>query len=107
MGTMQACSLYCNTLILLIVMEFKDHTSIPVAARVLLAAVLLGTPLAFTIILAGMISITIVSVIILATSYHRYERATLIFVNRVTFSNRNLVIFMLVIFVVPIILMLV
>ncbi len=73
----------------------------------LLAAVLLGTPLAFTIILAGMISITIVSVVILATSYHRYERATLVFVNRVTFSNRNLAIFMMVIFVVPIILMLV
>ncbi len=73
----------------------------------LLAAVLLGTPLAFTIILAGMISITIVSIVILATSYHRYERATLVFVNRVTFSNRNLAIFMMVIFVVPIILMLV
>ena len=73
----------------------------------LLAAVLLGTPLAFTIILAGMTSITIVSVIILATIYHRYERATLNFVNWVTVSNRNLAIFMMVIFAVPIILMLV
>ena len=73
----------------------------------LLAAVLLGTPLAFTIILAGMTSITIVSVIILATIFHRYVRAMLNLVNWVTVSNRNLAIFMMVIFAVPIILMLV
>jgi len=73
----------------------------------LLAAVLLGTPLAFTIILTGMTSISIVSVIILATCYHRYERLMLGFVNRVSGNNRILAVFMLVIFAVPIILMLV
>jgi Na+/phosphate symporter len=72
----------------------------------LLAAVLLGTSLAFTIILVGMSSITLVSIIILATSYRHYERATLEFVNRITASNRNLAVFMLFIFAIPIILVL-
>jgi hypothetical protein len=73
----------------------------------LLAAVLLDNPPAFTIVLAEMISITIVSVIILTTGYHRYERAMLDFVDWVTARKRNLAIFMVVIFVVPIVLVLV
>ena len=71
----------------------------------LLAAVLLSTPAAFTIILAGMVSITIVSVIILATMYYHFERAMLNFVAWVTANNRNMAIFMASIFVIPIILM--
>jgi hypothetical protein len=73
----------------------------------LLAAILLGTPLAFTIILAGMSSITIVSIIILASFYHHYERVTLSLVNRITANNRNLALFMMLIFAIPLILMLV
>jgi sodium-dependent phosphate cotransporter len=73
----------------------------------MLAAVLLGTPLAFTVILAGMSSITLVSIVILATVYRRYERAMLGFVVWVTASNRHLALFMVTIFVVPVILMLV
>jgi Na+/phosphate symporter len=73
----------------------------------LLAAVLLNNPLAFTIVLVEMISITIVSILILTTVYHRYERAMLDFVNWATARNRNLAIFMAIIFVVPIILVLV
>jgi Na+/phosphate symporter len=73
----------------------------------LLAAVLLDNPPAFTIVLVEMISITIVSVIILTTSYHRYERAMLDFVNWATARKRNLAIFMAIIFVVPIVLVLV
>jgi sodium-dependent phosphate cotransporter len=73
----------------------------------LLAAVLLDNPPAFTIVLAQMVSITLVSMIILATAYRRYERAMLDFVAWVTASNRNLAVFMTIIFVVPLILMLV
>jgi hypothetical protein len=52
------------------------------------------------------LSITIVSVIILSTIYHRYERAMLAFVAWVTLRTRNLAIFMITIFVIPLILML-
>jgi uncharacterized membrane protein YidH (DUF202 family) len=69
--------------------------------------VLLDNPPAFTIVLVEMISITIVSVIILTTGYHRYERAMLDFVNWATARKRNLAIFMAIIFVVPIVLVLV
>src|SRR6185503_5087166 len=70
----------------------------------LLAAVLLDNPPAFTVVLVEMISITIVSVIILTTGYHRYERAMLDFVDWATARKRNLAIFMAIIFVVPIVL---
>lgn len=72
----------------------------------LLAAVLLGNPPAFTIVLVEMFSITVVSIIILATAYHRYEHAILNSVAWVTARNRNLAIFMAVIFVVPLIMIL-
>jgi hypothetical protein len=71
----------------------------------LLAAVLLDNPPAFTIVFVEMTSITIVSVIILSTFYHRYERGMLDFVTWVTARNRNLATFMLVIFITPILLM--
>jgi solute carrier family 34 (sodium-dependent phosphate cotransporter) len=73
----------------------------------LLAAVLLNNPSAFTIVLVEMVSITVVSVVILATVYARYERSTLRFVGWVTASNRNLAAFMFAIFSMPIFLMLV
>jgi sodium-dependent phosphate cotransporter len=73
----------------------------------LLASVLLDRPLAFTIVLVQMISITLVSSFILFTSYRRYERAMLDLVTWVTSDNRNLALFMIIIFVVPIILMLI
>lgn len=73
----------------------------------LLASVLLNNPASFTVVLTEMLSITIVSFIILATCYHRYERTMLTFVNWVTAETRHLAIFMITIFVVPIILMLV
>jgi Na+/phosphate symporter len=71
----------------------------------LLAAVLLETPLAFTIILTGMVSITLVSIVILATFYRLYERTMLGGVTWVTTRNRNLALFMASIFVIPLILM--
>jgi hypothetical protein len=54
-----------------------------------------------------MLSIAAVSGVILATSYRRYERAMLSLVAATTASNRNLALFMAIIFVVPIVLMLV
>lgn len=71
----------------------------------LLAAVLIDTSSAFTVILVAMVSITVVSVVILATTYRVYERGMLKAVNWVTISNRNLVVFMVIIFVVPLIMM--
>lgn len=73
----------------------------------LLAAVLLNNPPAFTVVFVEMFSISLVSMIVLATMYHRYERTMLRFVNWVTASNRNLALFMAAIFAVPIILMLI
>lgn len=73
----------------------------------LLAAVLLNNPPAFTVVLVEMTSITIVSVLILAIIYHRYHRAMLNVVAWMTASNRHLALFMITIFVVPLILMLV
>jgi sodium-dependent phosphate cotransporter len=73
----------------------------------LLAAVLLDNPSAFTIVLVGMFSVAVVSASILATVYGRYERAMLSFVAWVTLSNRNLCVFIGVIFLLPIVLMLV
>lgn len=72
----------------------------------LLAAVLLNNPPAFTVVFVEMLSITIVSMIILATMYNRYQRGMLRLVGWVTTSNRNLAVFMLSIFVVPLILLL-
>ncbi len=71
----------------------------------LFAAMLLDTPAATTIILAGMLSISIVSIVILATVYRRYERGMLKFVAWVTAGNRNLALFMVSIFVIPLVLM--
>lgn len=71
----------------------------------LLATMLLDKPTAFTVVLVEMLSVTIVSVIILATSYRSYERVILNFVTWVTARKRNLAFFMATIFVVPLILL--
>jgi Na+/phosphate symporter len=72
----------------------------------LLAAVLLNNSPAFTVVFVEMTSITMISVVILTTIYHHYERAMLDFVEWVTAHTRNLVIFMTIIFVTPLLLML-
>lgn len=71
----------------------------------LLAAVLLNNAPAFTVVLTSMASITIVSVLILALIYRRYERGMLALVNGIMSSNRNLALFMFTILIVPIILL--
>jgi hypothetical protein len=72
----------------------------------LFAAVLLNDPSAFTVVLASMVSITIVSMLILATMYRRYEHTMLRFVVWIMRDNRNLAYFILIILLIPVILML-
>lgn len=71
----------------------------------LLASLLLSNPHAFTVVLAEMLSITIVSIIILLLIYRPYQSAMLDFVEIITATNRNLAIFMIIILVVPVILL--
>jgi hypothetical protein len=73
----------------------------------LFAAVLLSDPSAFTVVLASMVSITIISILILATTYRRYEHAMLLFVAWIMQDNRNLALFLVTILLIPIILMIV
>jgi len=73
----------------------------------LLAAVLLNNPAAFTVVLVEMCSIAVVSILILATVYARCQHAVLGFVAWVTASNQNLAMFVIAIFVVPVMLMLI
>jgi len=71
----------------------------------LLAAVLLATPAAFTIILTGMVSITLVSAIILLIFYRPYERLMLNLINWIIRRKRHLAIFMGIIFLIPLFLL--
>jgi sodium-dependent phosphate cotransporter len=68
----------------------------------LLAAVLLGNPEAFSIVLIEMISIAIVSMFILIFVYRPYQHVMLDITGWVTRKNRNMVISMMIIFVIPI-----
>jgi Na+/phosphate symporter len=72
----------------------------------LLAAVLLNNPPAFTVVLTEMISIAIVSTFILVFCYRWFERTSLRLVAKITESGRNLAVFMVVLFVTPIVLLL-
>jgi Na+/phosphate symporter len=73
----------------------------------LLAASLLDIPSAFTIVLTGMFSIALVSILILVTVNRLYQVLALDFVDWVTSSNRHLIIFIIVIFSVPVFLILI
>ncbi len=72
----------------------------------LLAAVLLSSPGAFTVIFVGITSITLVSLLILSSAYGLYRSYILRFVSWITANNRNLAIFMFSIFILPLLLML-
>lgn len=73
----------------------------------LLAAVLLNNPTAFTIVLVQMVGVALVSIVLLLTIYHPYERILLRTVAWVTSDNRHLAIFMVTILVVPLLLLLI
>jgi Na+/phosphate symporter len=71
----------------------------------LMAAVLLNNPSAFTIVFVEIISIATVSFLILAAVYKHYERAVLSFVTWVTACNRNLIGFIALLVITPVVLM--
>ncbi|MGD8456310.1 MAG: hypothetical protein PVF83_08005 [Anaerolineales bacterium] len=71
----------------------------------LLAAILLKNPSAFTIVFIEIISIAVVSFFVLATIYKHYERAMLSFAAWATVNNRNLVAFIVLLVITPIVLM--
>ena len=73
----------------------------------LLAALLLGNSSAFTVIFIGILSITIISIMILITTYGRDRSIILNSIHWITANNKNLAIFMVSIFVLPILLMLI
>jgi sodium-dependent phosphate cotransporter len=73
----------------------------------LLAAVLLNNPPAFTVVFVEMFSIAVVSLGILIAVYRPYQRSLLRSVAWIAASNRNLALFMVSIFALPILLMLV
>ena len=73
----------------------------------LLAAVLLNNPSAFTIIFVEMAGITIISAMILLLIYRYYQSAILKITSRITADNRNLALFMISIFILPILLILI
>ena len=73
----------------------------------LLAAVLLNNPPAFTIVLAEMFSVTMVSILILSLFYTSYLHRMLKFVTQVTSTNRNLAVFMLLLLLIPLALLLI
>lgn len=70
----------------------------------LLAALLLNNHAAVSVVLAEMLGVAISAVIILLIAFRSYERSSLRFVSWVTEKNLNLAIFMIVIFIVPLIL---
>ncbi len=72
----------------------------------LLASILLSNPRAFTIVWVHMLTITLVSLVILLAGYRHYERLILRLVTLTTDSNRNLAVFMFVVFAVPFLLLL-
>lgn len=73
----------------------------------LLAAVLLRNNSAFTIIFVGILSIAIISILILITAHNKYRSLILNCVTWITSNNRNLAIFMVIIFALPLILVLI
>jgi len=70
------------------------------------AALLLNNAVGIQIVLAAMFSIFLVSLLVLAMVFGRYERWMLAFIQWVTTSNRHLMGFILLIFLVPLVLML-
>jgi len=72
----------------------------------LLAAVLLRNPPAFSLVFIEMFSISIISLLILVLIYTPYQRVLVKSATRISASNRNLFIFLFLIFLIPIILLL-
>jgi hypothetical protein len=65
----------------------------------------MSNPEAFTVVLVEMVTVSIISLLILATFFRQYERYTLHFISWTTKRNRNLALFMIIILIAPVILM--
>lgn len=72
----------------------------------LLAAVLIGNPDAFTVVLVEVLSVAIISLIVLLLFFHNYEQAMLRLVALTANSKRNLAVFIFLIFITPLVLIL-
>jgi Na+/phosphate symporter len=72
----------------------------------LLAAVLLNNPRAFTVVFVEMFTITVISTFILMTVYHPYHQGMIRFEAWMSSRDRNLILFMIVILIIPVILLL-
>jgi sodium-dependent phosphate cotransporter len=70
-----------------------------------LATVVLGSSDALSVVLASMLSVTLVSLVILLLFFRRYERAMLSLVEWATATSRNLALFMVAIMVTPLVLL--
>lgn len=68
----------------------------------LLAALLISNPGAFTVVLVEMLSVAVVSLLVLTLIYRPYEQAILGLVELIGLSNRNLAVFLLIIFAIPV-----
>ena len=72
----------------------------------LLAAVLIGNPDAFTVVLVEVLSVAIISLMVLLLFFHNYEQAMLRLVALTANSKRNLAVFIFLIFITPLMLIL-
>ena len=72
----------------------------------LLAALLIGNPAAVGIVATEMVTLGLVSALIISLGFGRFERGLLGFVDRCLASRRNLALFMLIIFMLPLLLVL-
>jgi hypothetical protein len=73
----------------------------------LVASLFMNNPASFTIVLVEMLSVTIVSLLIMAFIYRPYERHVLNIANRITATRRGFSLFMLLMVGVPLLLLLV
>lgn len=72
----------------------------------LLAAVLLGNPQAFTVVLVEMVSIALVSMLLLLTVYGRFQRGVLVLTHWILAKHLRLACFMFIILLAPLALLL-
>jgi Na+/phosphate symporter len=84
------------------VIPYIMGANITTFADTLLAAVLIGSASAFTVVTVEVVSVATVSALILTLCYDRYSRVMLAGVSWATASNRNIVLFLLAMFAVPI-----
>lgn len=84
------------------VIPYIMGASITTFIDTLVAGILLNNPQAASIVIAQMISVSLVSLVILTLFFKRFEQANLALVQWVTHNNRHLALFVAVLFIIPI-----